>query len=342
MHDVMVSYSHADATFTRTLVLALRDAGLSVWIDEEALTGGVRSLEEIGKAVCECRCVVPVLSSKRVESKWCTDELGLAYSNRKLLFPVTCEPFGQIKLSYADKLILNGVQWECAAGSDSDARLQVLIGRIKKSLGPAGVARQQSVAQDPELGGSAPFWPRSFGESTSSVTWDKFAAAFEAECVAAGGIPGAAAMDVKDDGVQQSVLPWVVSLLKEMLLCGKDGGSTDGGDGGEAGEAVVIFDRFEAFRKGEQGQLKRRTFLEAVSELLHQETMVACAAHHLSTRAPCTCACATACVHGTRACLRARSHLRCVGACAGFCSRRPTAPTTCRTTSSRRSRRSRR
>ena len=101
MHDVMVSYSHADATFTRTLVIALRDAGLSVWIDEEALTGGVRSLEAIGKAVCECRCVLPVLSSKRVESKWCTDELGLAYSNRKMLFPVTCEPFEQIKLSYA-------------------------------------------------------------------------------------------------------------------------------------------------------------------------------------------------------------------------------------------------
>ena len=94
----------------------------------------MRSLEAIGKAVCECRCVLPVLSSKRVESKWCTDELGLAYSNRKMLFPVTCEPFEQIKLSYADKLILNGVQWECAAGNDSDARLQVLIGRIKKAL----------------------------------------------------------------------------------------------------------------------------------------------------------------------------------------------------------------
>ena len=199
-HDVMVSYTHADATFTRLLVRTLRDAGLSVWIDEEALKGGVRSLEEIGKAVCTCKCMVPVLSAQRTGSKWCSDELGLAYTARKVMYPVTCDPFNAITLSYADKLILNGVQWENAAGSDAEARLQVLVAKIKRELASAAKGGNGGSSQNLDQG---PFWPRHFGEAVS-VRWDEFSAAFEADAVANGGAAWSSLAVLSPGGARQS------------------------------------------------------------------------------------------------------------------------------------------
>jgi len=123
----MISYSHADMSFCRWLVKQLRDAGFSVWMDEEALIGGTPSLEAIAQAVCSAEVIVPILSVKRGESTWCTDELGLAYSNRKRLFPVLIDGFSDVQsaLSFSDRMILNGVQWENFTGDDRDARAQV-------------------------------------------------------------------------------------------------------------------------------------------------------------------------------------------------------------------------
>ena len=124
--DIMISYSHADMSFCRWLVKQLRDAGFSVWMDEEALIGGTPSLEAIAQAVCSAEVIVPILSVKRGESTWCTDELGLAYSNRKRLFPVLIDGFSDVQsaLSFSDRMILNGVQWENFTGDDRDARAQ--------------------------------------------------------------------------------------------------------------------------------------------------------------------------------------------------------------------------
>ena len=257
--DVMISYSHADATFTRRLVASMRDAGLSVWIDEEELQGGTPSIEAIGKAICQCRCMVPVLSTSRPDSKWCTDELGLGYSNRKTLFPVSVDSFDAIhaKLGYSDKLILNGVQWENASGSDEGERVQALISRIQKALkygiqSERAGSRRNSEEEDARL---APFWPHHFGDETF-VTEEAFVRELTKEINDQGGLLG----------VNASNTDLVVELVQKELVH----------------EGKVQRDHYEAFGEAARQRLQgkrvdahnRAWFLEAVGEFVHTEITI--------------------------------------------------------------------
>jgi hypothetical protein len=185
--DVMISYSHADMSFCRWLVKQLRDAGFSVWMDEEALVSGTPSLEAIAQAVCSAAVIVPILSVKRGESQWCTDELGLAYSNQKRLFPVLIDGFSDVQsaLSFSDRLILNGVQWENFTGDDRDERAQALIDNIQRAIGRGDAA---SRVGSEVL--TSPFWARHFGDEEEEVLWGRFGAAFKSDVDALGGLPG--------------------------------------------------------------------------------------------------------------------------------------------------------
>ncbi|XP_075252427.1 uncharacterized protein LOC142344550 [Convolutriloba macropyga] len=83
--DVMISYSHQDMDLMRYIKDALKNEGLKVWVDEEGLGAGVDFLSKIGKAIVISTCFLQILTDSSVVSKYCKDELSLAYISNKPL-----------------------------------------------------------------------------------------------------------------------------------------------------------------------------------------------------------------------------------------------------------------
>ena len=87
--EVFISYSRTDTKTMRRLAEALRNRGLTVWVDNEKLTPGNPAWEhEIEKAILACRAVVAVLSPESKRSEWVRRELSFAEQHNKRIFPV--------------------------------------------------------------------------------------------------------------------------------------------------------------------------------------------------------------------------------------------------------------
>ncbi|GFN77453.1 tir domain protein [Plakobranchus ocellatus] len=89
--DLMISYSHAD----KEMMLKIRDNlekfGISVWVDVSGLSAGVDFLSKIGEAIIDCKLFLSLLSANSVKSKFCQDELALAYVSDRAIFPVAMQ-----------------------------------------------------------------------------------------------------------------------------------------------------------------------------------------------------------------------------------------------------------
>ena len=81
--DVMISYSHQDMDLMRYIREILKSKGMKVWVDEEGLGAGVDFLSKIGKAIVYSTCFLQILTEASVVSKYCKDELSLAYISNK-------------------------------------------------------------------------------------------------------------------------------------------------------------------------------------------------------------------------------------------------------------------
>ncbi len=87
--DVFLSYSRADSVFMRRLYADLRQAGLSVWIDDAGLEPGTPVWQQaIEKAIYQARCMVVVLSPAAKASEFVTIEVAIAKRRGQRVFPV--------------------------------------------------------------------------------------------------------------------------------------------------------------------------------------------------------------------------------------------------------------
>ena len=64
---------------------------MSVWVDSTGLRSGVDFLSKIGQAIIDAKLFVSLVSEKSLKSKFCRDELSLAYISDKFLFPVALD-----------------------------------------------------------------------------------------------------------------------------------------------------------------------------------------------------------------------------------------------------------
>ena len=78
MPSIFLSHSWKDKGFTRRLAEALREAGVSVWIDEAEFRVGDSLLEKIGDAIEKNDYVGLILSANSVRSRWVLQEAKLA------------------------------------------------------------------------------------------------------------------------------------------------------------------------------------------------------------------------------------------------------------------------
>ncbi|CAL1534341.1 unnamed protein product [Lymnaea stagnalis] len=119
--DLMISYSHADHEIMLKVRENLEKHGISVWVDVSGLSAGVDFLSKIGEAIIECKLFLSLLSSSSVKSKYCQDELALAYVSNRAIFPVALDdPVSLYPLMTTGmKLQLAAYEWSML-GKDSD------------------------------------------------------------------------------------------------------------------------------------------------------------------------------------------------------------------------------
>lgn len=100
---VFISYSRSDFAYVQQLAAFLSGYGVRVWYDVESLSTGDRWENVIKEHVETCSSMVVVMSPDSGESSWVRNEVNLALSLRKPIFPLLLagEPFfslGHIQL----------------------------------------------------------------------------------------------------------------------------------------------------------------------------------------------------------------------------------------------------
>ena len=137
--DVFVSYSR-DSTvkeFVRRLKSDLEEKQLSVWLDEEDIQAGTEWPVEIGRALRECKALIPVLTKKYVTSSFCKSELCSYVSQNKPVFPIIREKdWDASEKGEGVKFMIGAYNWVRFLPCDDYAfALQKLVDGLKERVG---------------------------------------------------------------------------------------------------------------------------------------------------------------------------------------------------------------
>ena len=142
--EVFISYGSADRGRIQDLVSRLRQAGVTVWIDEAGIEGAAMWSEEIVGAINHCKVLILAISSNSTKSKNVVRELALASEEEKTILPVFLEP---TEIPESMKYQLAGIQRvEYFAGNEEEA-----IGSVLRALSRLGISTDNN-AQDQALG----------------------------------------------------------------------------------------------------------------------------------------------------------------------------------------------
>lgn len=134
--DLMISYSHVDNAMMLRVRDKLEQNGIRVWVDVSGLQAGVDFLSKIGEAIIEAKLFVSLLSKSCVKSRYCQDELALAYVSDSAIYPVAIEDPADIRseMNTGMKLQLARYEWTVIGKHDFDEKFDTLIEDMKKEL----------------------------------------------------------------------------------------------------------------------------------------------------------------------------------------------------------------
>ncbi|EDV22019.1 uncharacterized protein TRIADDRAFT_59582 [Trichoplax adhaerens] len=90
-YDVFLSHSWDNKEDVIHVKKYLESKGITCWIDNEQLSGGMKLLPEISKAILASRVFVPFMSKKYIESKNCYSEISYASDKKKDMVAVIIE-----------------------------------------------------------------------------------------------------------------------------------------------------------------------------------------------------------------------------------------------------------
>ncbi|KAL5017041.1 hypothetical protein ScPMuIL_006630 [Solemya velum] len=152
--DLMISYSHNDKELMVKIRETLEKNGISVWVDVVGLSAGVDFLSKIGQAIIDAKLFISLVSPSSVKSKYCQDEVALAYIYDKPIFPVALQPKNEL-LALMDsgmrlQLSDSRFNWSDFVNPDNfDSNFQSLVLKLKSEL-----ALQKAVKANAEKGGA--------------------------------------------------------------------------------------------------------------------------------------------------------------------------------------------
>jgi len=103
---IFISYSNRDLVHVDKLIDALKREGFNPWVDKEGLLAGTTWRPKLHKQVESCDAYLVIVSRNSEASKWVQEELDLAQSLNKPIFPLRLddtEPFFGIRtIQYED------------------------------------------------------------------------------------------------------------------------------------------------------------------------------------------------------------------------------------------------
>ena len=88
MGHIFISYSKKDIVYAEKLINALRREGFNPWVDMENLGAGTQWLRRLQKQIVTCDAYILVMSRNAYNSTWVPDELVVAKSKGKPIFPL--------------------------------------------------------------------------------------------------------------------------------------------------------------------------------------------------------------------------------------------------------------
>lgn len=88
MSHIFLSYSHKDQEYTQKLVEELRNKGIEVWFDKDSIRTGDQWSLSIKEAVQASSAMVVIMTPSAKQSSWVREEIGVALSCAKPIFPL--------------------------------------------------------------------------------------------------------------------------------------------------------------------------------------------------------------------------------------------------------------
>jgi TolB-like protein/predicted Zn-dependent protease len=145
--EVFISYGSADRGRIQDLVTRLRQAGVTVWIDEIGIEGAAMWSQEIVSAINNCNILILAISTNSAQSKNVVRELALASEDDKTILPVFIEP---TEIPESMKYQLAGIQRvEYFKGNEDEAIGGVLRALKRLGISTDGDSENQALGQAP-------------------------------------------------------------------------------------------------------------------------------------------------------------------------------------------------
>jgi len=131
--EVFISYAAKDRERVLGLVKRLRDAGVTVWIDQAGIDVSTMWSQEIVNAIRDCKVMLLSISPHSTESENVVKELALASERKKPIIPVYLQP---ADIPGTMEYQLAGIQRVEYFAENEDAAFRAMI----RSLAKRGVA----------------------------------------------------------------------------------------------------------------------------------------------------------------------------------------------------------
>lgn len=213
-HQVMVSYAHVDKDSMCKIRDALVAQGLVIWVDE-GIAAGADWANSIGEAIVSAKVVVFCLSSASAKSRFCKDEISLAYVSDIPVVPVMLEPFDVVSasLDFGMRLTLTASQWvDLSTDEMFDKNFQSVVDAVNllTDKGMSHVSGNRAGARsskNPALEkGFQHFWARTWGDQ-EELPVKEFEEAFVKEY-----------KEKIDEIFPEGQLPWLLGLIRREVF----------------------------------------------------------------------------------------------------------------------------
>ena len=136
-NHVFISHSREADTMpiVDTLMLRLKQEGLSVFVYQHSIRSGDKWRSEIASAIHTCKAFVCVLTKRYVRSVYCNGELYEAVALGKRIFPVVCEDgWRDVPGGAPVTEVVQEVQLVSLVAGDRENQLARLVQSIKGQL----------------------------------------------------------------------------------------------------------------------------------------------------------------------------------------------------------------
>ena len=143
MAQVFTSYSRRDTEVVDTIVSKMSEAGISVWIDREAIKAGNQWRVQIVQAIDTCQAFVLMLSPNSAASDNVRKEIDLSQDSGRTIFAVMLEP---TKIPAEIRYQLAGLQFIDIQMLGFDKAVTLLIETVREHLAKFGPV------EEPETG----------------------------------------------------------------------------------------------------------------------------------------------------------------------------------------------